>query len=431
MQTRLVSAALVSILISAAPGASQPTDPPLRGALEAGPYGVGFQVSFAVDGNRTFGTAASAGAVDGDARTLPVGRPIRLFIWYPTLRNRAPDRGSKALRFGDYIDVQVPSAELETYNDLLRERDLDVARRQFSPVSEERLQALLAAPTVARLEAGAAPGRFPLVLHVLGRNDFQQESTVLWEYLASHGYVVAVVPQVGRRPENLRMPFSADALELQAEDVDFAIGVARQMEFVHPARIALMGHSSGAVVAALSALLGGIDALVSLDGSITHEDGRELAETAGWDFSSLELPVLNLYAAGKGGLDLTLLDAMSDADRFHVALGAGRPPALAVHFDFQNWPLFEEWSGVPDARMAEVRPPGTGARYFRTATRLTRHFLDGVFWSSDEGWTLVRGERPLPEISANEIEFRADEVRQGHRSRQGARSARTPGMSAP
>jgi dienelactone hydrolase len=411
MISRFIATAL-TILISATPvvsqtAASQSTAPQstgssLWGSLDAGPYGVGFEVAFGMDEDRAFGTGSA-------------GRPIRLFVWYPTLRDEVSGRSAN-LRFGDYLDVRAPSAGLEPYNEMLRERDLDVARRQFSPVSEEHFQALLAAPARARLAASPSPGRFPLVVHVLGRNDFQQESTVLWEHLASHGYVVAVVPQVGPDPESLRMPFSAEALALQVEDLEFAIRVARRLEFVHPSKLALIGHSSGAIVAALQARSGGVHALVSLDGSITHEDGREVAEAAGWDFSSLELPVLDLYAAGKGGLDLTLLDQMPGADRFHVALGAGRPPSLAVHFDFQNWPLYEEWSGVPDDRMAEVRPLGTGARYFRTATRLTRHFLDGVFWSSDEGWALVRGDQTLPEISPDEIQFRVDAAREGRGS---------------
>jgi hypothetical protein len=302
--------------------------------------------------------------------------------------------------------------EFEAYNELLKERDLDVARRQFSPESDEQLQALLEASTRARGEALPSPGRFPLIVHLLGRNDFQQESTILWEYLASHGYVVVVVPQVGADPEHLRMPFSEEAIALQTEDLHHAIRVARGLPFVHPDKLALAGHSSGAVVAALGARAHAIDAFVSLDGSITHEDGRELAEAAGWDFSSLSAPLLDLYAAGKGGLDLTLLETMTGADRFHVALGAGRPPTLAVHFDFQNWPVYEELTGVPDDRMAQVRPIGTGARYSRAVTRLTRHFLDGVFWNSDEGWAFVRGERSMPDLSSDEVEFRLDAARE-------------------
>jgi hypothetical protein len=265
--TSLCSATALTILISATPAAAQSTGSPLWGALSAGPYGAGFQVTFAVDEDRTFGTAFT-------------GRPLRLFVWYPTLRDGVARPRSETLRFGHYLDVEAPSAELEAYNELLRDRDLDVARRQFSPISEERFQALLAAPTRARLDASPSPGRFPLVVHMLGRNDFQQESTVLWEYLASHGYAVAVVPQVGHDPENLRMPFSADALALQAQDLEFAIGVARQLEFVHPAKLALLGHSSGAVVAALQAGRADVQALVSLDGSITHEDGRASTRAA-------------------------------------------------------------------------------------------------------------------------------------------------------
>jgi hypothetical protein len=123
----------VVALVLAAPLAAQP--PPLWGGLKAGRHTVGYR-------------RASLGAGT-------------LHVWFP-----ATDARGKRLRVGGYFDRE----------------------------SGEALPARLRdAPSAAFPEAVAAGGPFPLILYAGEPGAAGPDNTVLAEYLASHGYVVAAV----------------------------------------------------------------------------------------------------------------------------------------------------------------------------------------------------------------------------------------------
>jgi pimeloyl-ACP methyl ester carboxylesterase len=221
----------------------------------------------------------------------------------------------------------------------------------------------------------------------LGRNDYQQESTVLWEYLASHGYVVATVPQFGPDLARHGLSFTLEDLGIQQRDVSFALSHVRRLPYVDARHVGVVGHSSGGVVGLLLASENtSVAALVSLDGSITTEDGRDLLAQASWDPRSMRAPVLNVYAAEKRGLTFSVLDSLVRADRYHVTVDR------ATHFDFQNWPLYAVLTGVPDPRGESVRPSEHGRDVYVAAARLTRHFFDAVLKGDDRVLKALKAE---------------------------------------
>ena len=66
----------------------------------------------------------------------------------------------------------------------------------------------LEAATIAAIHnAEISEGKFPLVIHSLGRNGNLFQHTILWEYLASHGFVIATIGQYGKDLENPWMEF--------------------------------------------------------------------------------------------------------------------------------------------------------------------------------------------------------------------------------
>jgi dienelactone hydrolase len=325
-------------------------------------------------------------------------------VWYP---GRTDTQETPRITFREYVTTEAPERLFQAYNDALSSRDLDVARRQFAEPADSLFEQLMELRTAAHRNIPPANGRFPLVVHSLGRNDYQAESTVLWEYLASHGYVVAVVPQVGATDDSPRLQFTLEDLELQLRDVDFALAELTREPFVDASRTAVIGHSSGAVVGLLLASNDqNLDALVSLDGSITTTDGRDLLVEANWHPGAVSVPVLNLYAAGKRGIDLTVLDSLRSADRYHVGLGTGRPPFYAVHFDFQNWPIYSLLTGIEDSRGARWRSSATGRDFYLAACRLTRHFLDYVLREDLVAARYIRGEASLPQLEADLVTYR-------------------------
>jgi hypothetical protein len=133
----LARAVLGIVLAAAPPLAAQ--QPPLWGGLKGGRHAVGYrQVSLAE------GT---------------------LHVWFPA----AAQQGER-LRVGEYF-----------------------GREGGGPLPARLLQA----PSAAFPQAVAAGGSFPLILYAGDPGSAGPDNTVLAEYLASHGYVVATVPGTG------------------------------------------------------------------------------------------------------------------------------------------------------------------------------------------------------------------------------------------
>lgn len=346
---------------------------PLAPSLEPGPYPVGWRVESIEDPARPF---ACEPAIEGPPR------PIRLLVWYPATDSDAP-----RLRYGDYARIEAD----DPYGRALVERDLSTIHRQFAPPDSALTRRLLDVPVPARAAPPPAHGRHPVVVHALGRNDYQQEATVLWENLASHGYVVVVPPQMGPCPDTPRLDFDAPSIALQAVDLAAAIEAAAGWPWADTSRTAIVGHSSGAVVALEAAADPRVAAIVSLDGSIATAEGGALLREIG--IEPVGVPILDLQAAGHPDRDTAVLDSLARGPIHRWVFGTGTPPTQATHFDFQNWPLFATWGGVVDERGARSRPPDYGHDVWTAAIRLTRAFLDQAFAGGDalEGW---RAEPP-------------------------------------
>ncbi|MEL6824115.1 MAG: hypothetical protein AAFP70_20345, partial [Calditrichota bacterium] len=249
--------------------------PPVWLTLQPGEYPVAFSSFTIVDSSRSM---------------LPYNvRPLRIFLWYPA--RDAADK-SNNLTFGKYLETS-PEPRFSAYFDSLSTRDKSTASRQFRGQNADSLLQVLLKTTVYAQRAGEPhAGKFPLVLHSLGRNNYQLESTVLWEYLASHGYVVATVPQMGTSVADHRLAFTMTDMLLHAEDLLFA---SRYLQSKFRAeKLGLIGHSSGSIAEALAVDSFQYNALVSLDGSISTTDGNELLNEEAFSADKVTLPVLNL-----------------------------------------------------------------------------------------------------------------------------------------
>lgn len=355
--------------------AANAQDSPLWGDLEPGPYRVGFQVLYRLDGTRSYFSQP----IDQDGTASPIqGRPLRIMVWYP-----AGDRGAGSpMNFEDYLTVSPRSSHFAKWNEMLQARDMDTARRQFAHSNPDSLLDILKAlPTAAHLDIPAAQGSFPLVMHSLGRNDYQAESTVLWEYLASHGYVVATVPQLGPDPLNNGLSFTLADLDLQLGDLAFTLNELRRFPNIDKERVVLMGHSSGGLVALMLAGTNrSVDAVVGLDASFVTHDGVDLLfGWPGFDRSRLRLPVLNCFSAfSEERVSFTLLDTLDYCDRVHMGWDRG------THFDFQNWPLYSPLTGTEDPRGLGYRDVETGKQVYLSVCREVEGFLWTVFNGTEE-----------------------------------------------
>jgi hypothetical protein len=350
---------------------------PLSGNLEPGPYPVGFQVIYKIDESRSYYPA--------EGNTQIKGRPIRIMIWYPAGRvSNAP------LRFLDYLNVEPPDPQLAQWNREVRERDQGTARRQFAQAEPAPLyEKLINCKVAAHLNAPIAKGKFPLLMHSVGRNDHQQANTVLWEYLASHGYVIATVPQLGASPATPRLAFTPPDVERQRLDVEFGLAEMRRFNGVDAERIALMGHSAGPVVALLiAAKERAVDAVVSLDGAHTTKEGSEVLVQSGFGAAQIRVPLLNIYRANDThGLDY-IVNSLRNSDRYNLAVD----PQI-THFDFGNWPLYSILTDEEDPRGKPFRPSRVAREFHLTMCRYVLKFLDATLKGQRAALSYVKGEK--------------------------------------
>ena len=221
---------LVPLLLGAL---AQAQDPLLWGNLEQGPYPVGFQSSIAFDGSQKY---------DGmDAR------PILLAVWYPAANT--PD---ESLPYARYLRVPDLSAHpwfrgrLETFVRDVVSQDLFHKKTEAALNKDERaaFDKLLATRTTAHLDAAPAKGPFPVVLYHSGAGGSFEDNSVLFEYLASNGYLIVSSAFQSPFPESIGN--NMGGMERSGPDLDFIAQHARQWPHADAVRLAAIGHSAGA-----------------------------------------------------------------------------------------------------------------------------------------------------------------------------------------
>ena len=155
---------------------------PVWGGLEPGPHYVGYRVLYELDRSRIWRAAPDSN------HSQETARPIRISVWYPA--DVSSDRTTMTL--AEFVRDSAPSEYFAQLNRLLERRFVEI----FSGVSQELYDTLLTLPLAAVKNAAPSAGSYPLVMYSPGGQASFPDNGVLSAYLASHGYVVASVPQL-------------------------------------------------------------------------------------------------------------------------------------------------------------------------------------------------------------------------------------------
>src|SRR5690606_35758574 len=137
-------------------------------------------------------------------------RPIRAYVWYPA----QGDAGVTPMRFGRYFSLADEDIRSASIGGILQER-LKFSRRPLArSLNSAGIEALSERPVLAVEDAAPREGQFPLIVIGLG---LYYETPVAFaamaEYLAGHGFVVAISPLIGTDSPFVRI----DAQDLETQ----------------------------------------------------------------------------------------------------------------------------------------------------------------------------------------------------------------------
>ena len=283
---------------------------PQWGNLEPGQYGVGVRVINAWDYSRSYWPPRDW---RGQERQGESARPMQIVVWYP-VDPRTSAGGF--ISYGEYLDFW--ATELGPRSDSLKAAKIREYRQgPFAPsfpngISDSAWARITAVLTAARERAPPARERFPLLIQA-GIGGAAAQS-VMHEYLASHGYVIASVPFLNTSPAwHDRGEWTAAALDEEVRDIGFVLSQMRELPYVDRTGVAVigMGAHAGLLFQMRTGLL---DAIAMLDVNFP-ETMRRLPY---FDPVAVRVPVLDLPNTEYPRDDVSLLDSLRYAERFLV-----------------------------------------------------------------------------------------------------------------
>jgi pimeloyl-ACP methyl ester carboxylesterase len=337
------------------------------GNLDPGAEAVGFRTIFVHDKSRPWRQTRPYGAA---FRPDLDGRPIQINLWYPAVA-----RSGRAMRYDDYVDQKTPQA-FATLGELAGKRSREV----LGGFPKAALPLLLADPVAARSLAAPKPSKYPLVLLVGGLGADINANFILAEYLASHGYVVASISLLGpdeRQPDPSR---SRESIEANVRDLEFATPVICAAANADCAKLAVGGHSLGAVVAALFANRNAnVTAAIGLDGTYGFKGSGEVL-TGALRYAPREMRAALLDLRRAEGSQSAALDLSSILAFAHSDLTLATLPNIH-HSDFTSFAILADRYGIPAERHYDGTgwTRATGRLGYENAARTVLAFINSRF----------------------------------------------------
>lgn len=280
------------------------------GDLEPGPYDVGFMAVEKYDYSRSF-------EAKNDYFGAPMpgerGRPVQVCVWYPV----AAREGDPRMVYGEYAFVYPRDDRFYEFLGNLQDREFRVLhfimnndRGAVIDLNSEEMAAVRDAPV--------APGRFPLVLYAPHFNIGMTENLILFEYMASHGFVVAGTHAYGQAM--LRSGETGMDVEVLIADLGFVLATMHGFNFIDHDRVGVMGSGGGGVAALLFQMTNlYVDAVAGINARFLYSEYRDLAEgSPRYNIRRASAPVMQICGGGRDGFDQSLMDSLEYAERYSL-----------------------------------------------------------------------------------------------------------------
>ena len=379
MTTRLAFG--MALLVAVPAFAADTARSPLHGTLAPGPHDVGFTTIQIADASRP-SRPAPDGASAPDARA----RRIVVHVWYPA----ATSSTVAPMTFADAMVTHLNGRPAEE----LTRREGEVRRflNDFGAVSDDAWGRLKGTRLLARREATPAPGRFPLIVGSL-----RPLSTVITsEFLASHGYVVAMVAgEPGVEPED-----PGAGLEIELRDMEFAIPELRRRAFVDPVALAALGFSGSGFSQLLLAMRHpDVLAVCDLESAI-FDDRMMWPLSRGWGYSvtALRVPFLHTYSVPLSLRENRIADfeAMRYSTRYRYLVDA---PGIH-HWDFATEGMAASVIGVRGTNGPRLQ------QAFEATNRYVLQFFNAYVKRDPDGLAFLRREPEANGVASGLVTIR-------------------------
>lgn len=382
----------------------------LWGALQPGAYTAGFRSFMTFDYARIYDLDYKD---HPDTKIVKKPRPMLVNIWYPA----EVDESGGPMRYREYLAIQSKEPLLADFSRrlieftmrVLTQEVLDKLPEEMNAEEKQALENFLDTETAAFLNAVPVDRKFPLVLNHQGLGGGFEDNTVLYEFLASHGYVVANSAFQSENPAWLNIDWD---IERSDSDLDFLVNLLHDQPNVDWQHIGVIGQSYGgqAAIAWAAGSNSPADAVVSLDATIEYmsterfwNETRPL-HTRMKQSKSLTVPML-LYTQARHKGHYDIYDTLKYAERYY---------ARAAHLRHND---FLSHGAVGSQIRRSLRPQDAELEPIRQVYDLvclhTLHFLNAYLKGDTEGLAFLQARRQSghAEESLLSLEYRPADLR--------------------
>ena len=226
------------------------------------------------------------------------------------------------MSFANYLHLMATQLDFNYDEDPLSHPFVQKRLYEDPFIDKNQLELALQTTTVAYKDAPAKKGTFPVIIYGPGGYGTSCENATLWEYLASHGFIVASYPALGMKhapkPKGPGRTFGVWTFESAARDMEFVIGFMHDFPNVDMNRLGIAGFSLGgsAVTKVLSRNIQ-VKAAASLDGWHPEKVIKDWMPSV--DFDRIQVPFLHLHQSHpRKNPNEVVYDSLSQQDAYNV-----------------------------------------------------------------------------------------------------------------
>lgn len=311
---------------------------PLWDNLKPGKFHVGFNRIYRLDSSRKY---AMRFLPKTDEDTTLYFRPMVINIWFPT-----NDTTSEFMNYEEYYTFNSPDTLWNHFLFRVKEFNIQVTKdNSFAKPKGKNMDQLmlfnklLKTSTSIRKNAKTTYQKHPLILYYSGMGGTVEESSLLCEYLASHGYVVVSSLY---QPDHIKHLYSDWDLNRSVKDRDFIISCLKNEKYIDLSRMTLLGFSFGAQSSLNYECYNHhpIKAIVLLDSRLEysfncHPGGfKSLPDSLLKNKQKINAPMLCFTESAS---TYSLFDSLIFCDRYYL-----RVPYLE-HFNFTSQSGISQW----------------------------------------------------------------------------------------